>query len=174
MPPITFGVLAYSYGNILFGLTVGLILGGALGVVGAIAGEPALLAVGLGYALCIVVGSAVQCPLYGFLGVVMGGGFSHGTLWLLGLRNARLEDTIRAVSYANAPLCWLWVPVVGFLVYPWMIWIETVALRETHHVSLDKALIATLGYRAFFLILFVGVYVGIFALGYWLETPRAP
>ena len=168
--PIMYGGLVYMIGIALLGATFALTFGGIMVGAAVVDEQPVMAAVGVGYALCMTVSYALQGAVYGFLGIVLGGSLSHLSLWLLGCRDLRYEDSLRVVSYANAPLFWLWVPVVGWLAaYPWMLWLEITGMRRVHDVSLDKALVAVLGYRVLLFFVVGGLYALFLGALFYLE-----
>lgn len=170
LAPLAYGVSVYTFGYLVATLGIALLLGGGFGVFGVLVGEPMLAGLGVGYAAFVFFISAIQLPLYAVLGIVTAAGMTHGTLWCLGVRQGKFEDTLRAVSYANAPLFWAWIPIFGYLIaYLWMVWLETIAIREVHRVSLDKALLATVGYRLVLFFLVIGSYAGLVGLMIYAE-----
>lgn len=171
LAPMMYGTISYTFGLLGVGLFVLLFASVGGGLLALQTGEALFAALGVGYGFFLLIMYGIQAPLYGFLGIVFTGAISHGVLWLLGLRGARFEDTLRAVGYANAPYFWTWVPVLGwFLVSPWVIWLEAIALRRTHQVSLDKALLATLGWRVLMLICVSAMYALLIAMMLYLEN----
>jgi hypothetical protein len=161
-----YGAAIYTLGQALYAATIALaLLAGGIGL-GIAEDEPIFAGVGVGYGLCLFVSIAVQAPIYGLLGVLVSGALSHGTLALLKSANASFDASIRVVAYANGAQVFFAVPCVGLLAPMWVIWLETIGLREVHGISTAKALVATLGYRFLLLGLFVGAYALVLAFAF--------
>lgn len=159
--PLLYGVLAYTVGQLIVLALVVLamiVMGVAVGAATGEAGAGALLA---GYGVCIIPLTLVQVPVYALVGIIMGGGLSHFTLYLLKKASAPFDQTLRAVSLANAPHVF---DIFQCVSVPWVIAAETIAIRETHRVSTGTALLATLGWRVLFFGLAIGAYVALIAL----------
>jgi len=159
--PLLYGVLAYTVGQlivlvllVLFMVVMGVALGAATG-------EAGIAALFAGYGICIVPLTLVQVPVYALIGIIMGGGLSHFTLYLMKKATVPFEQTLRAVSFANAPHVF---DIFQCVSIPWVIAAETIAIRETHRVSTGTALVATLGWRVLFFGLAVGAYVALIGL----------
>jgi hypothetical protein len=172
--PGIYGIVAYTVGQLFYLLEIAaFLLLGAAGV--AIAGvEPIVAGVLAGYAvLVLVVGipmTLVQSPFYGLLGILAGGGLTHLTLKAMKRANASFEQTVRAVSFANAPYVLYFIPCAGpFIAWIWMICIETIGVREVHGITTDRALIAVLAYRLLFIGLIITLYVAMVAFMIFLE-----
>jgi hypothetical protein len=166
-----YGTAMYTLGQALYALTIGLAFLAAGVGFGISLEEPIVAGAGAGYGVCIFVSIAVQAPIYGLMGILVGGACSHGTLVLLKSAKASFETSIRAVAYANGPQIFFAVPCIGYLAPFWVIWLETVGLREVHQISTGQALVATLGYRLLFLALGLGAYA--FLIGFmYLGTRR--
>ena len=90
---------------------------------------------------------------WGIVACLVGGLLSHGVLALFRQTRASMEQSIRAVSYANAVYFWAWVPVVGlFVQWFWVPWVEAVGLRN--RTDFREALAAVLVSRHEHLALF--------------------
>jgi hypothetical protein len=167
-----YGTVMYTLGQALYALTLGLaFLAGGVGL-GVAVEQPIFAGVGVGYGVCIFVSIAVQAPIYGLMGILLGGTCSHGTLVLLKSANASIDMTVRTVAYANGAQIFFAVPCIGYLAPFWVIWLETIGLRELHRISTGKALLATLGYRVLFLAIGLGAYALILALAYFRVRQR--
>jgi hypothetical protein len=171
--PILYAVLAYTLGGALMMLSFGVLFllgsGGAL-----LAGQNEIGAIFGIYGGCFTVGAVpialIGYPLQGLMQVLIAAACSHGSLVLLKSRSATFEQTLRAVCYANAPYFWLFVPCVGWYFSAFWVWgAESIALRETHRTTTDRAVLSVIGYRVLFIGLVVGLYLlmlGVmFALG---------
>ena len=170
--PALFGILAYTAGQLLSMIgAVGLLCLASLGLL-ALAPEPETGAVVAGYSLfwmvLVIPLTLLQAPVYGLFGILAGSGFAHVSLVLMKSANAGFESTLRAVSYANAPYVWYAVPCFGPIFgWVWMMGLEVIAIRETHRIGTDRALVAVLGYRIVFALLVVLGYGAIVALAIW-------
>jgi hypothetical protein len=167
---VTHGVASNVVGLLLSYLSAGLtmMLGG--GAVALVMNDEqgSLLGTFLGIYGCVFVGMSpvalVVGPANAIFGLAVSAAGSHGTLALFKKTRGTFEDTLRVLSYANAPFIWSWVPVVGAFTYPWVIWVEVIALRETHRCGTDWAVAAAVGYRLVLLLLVVGMYAAVFAV----------
>ena len=163
---ILFGALAYTLGQmivLLLVLTLFLVMGIAAA---AAADEPAIGAIFAGYGLCLVPLTLLQAPVYALMGILMSGSFAHLTLIITKQANAKFDQSLRAVAYANAPhLLAVFSCVAPF----WVIAAETIALREIHRCSTGTALLATVGWRLAFVMLIVGGYAALLALVFALD-----
>lgn len=171
--PVLYAVLAYTLGGALMMLSLGIMF--LLGSGGAfLAGQKEVGAIFGIYGGCFTVGflpfALIAYPLQGVMQVLIAAGCSHGSLALLKSRHATFEQTLRAVCYANAPYFWLFVPCVGWYFSAFWVWaVESIALRETHRTTTDRAVLSVIGYRILFIALIVGLYLllfgAMFALG---------
>lgn len=175
---VAHGVLSYSAGLFLSYLVAALLLmlsGGAIALFGETETATMMGTVLGGYG-CVVAGMSplalVFAPANALLGLVVAAAASHGTLALLKKTRASFEETLRVLSYANAPRVWVFVPVLGGLTYFWMMGIEVIALRETHRCSNDAAVLAVVVYRVILFLLIVGLYVALFGALFYLGQSR--
>jgi len=172
MGPVLYGIAAYTFGQFVYAV----ILVSAMVVVGLAAAiatkEPEVGAMIAGYSVCwavlVVPLTLLQAPIYGLMGILLGGGLSHVTLSLGKKTAATFEDTLRAVSFANAPYFYYFIPCVGPLVaWVWMLVIETIAIREVHRVGTGRAMFAVLAYRSLFLFGILTLYAMLAAFVYY-------
>lgn len=165
--PLLYGVLAYTVGQLIT-LTLVVVAMMVAGVaIGAATGEAGIAALVAGYGLCIIPLSLVQVPVYALIGIMMGAGMSHFTLYVMKQAKAPFDQTLRAVSFANAPHLF---DIFQCISLPWVVAAETIALRQTHGVSTGTALLAALGWRVLFFGLIVGGYVALVGLAFALES----
>lgn len=177
--PVLHGTLSYSVGLVLTYVVLGLgamVSGGAVAALGddqmygPLAGF--LGAYGCGLVGMAPIGAILSIPGTVF-STVVAAGLSHATLAIFGKSKASFEDTLRAVSYANAPYVWAWIPLVGGLIsYVWMIWISVIAVRETHRCGTDWAVLATLGFRVILFFLLMAFYAAIFVFAFAAGSMR--
>lgn len=166
--PVLYAITAYTLGGALMMLSIGLFLlvagGGAF-----IAGQEeigTMLGIEGG---CFTVGfvplALIAYPLQALMQVLIAAGCSHGSLVLLKARKATFEQTLRAICYANAPYLWMFVPCCGtYFSWLWVWFAESIALRETHRTTTDRAVLAVIGYRVLFFVLIIGLYFLIFGV----------
>lgn len=177
MSAVAHGVAASTFGLLMSYLVAGLLvmLGGGVAAL-AIEDQGPMIGGVLGAYGCFIAGMSPLALLFGpanaLLGLVVAAAASHGFLALFKKTRASFEETLRAVSYANAPLVWSWVPVAGSFVYFWSVGLEVVALRETHRCGTDWALAAAVGYRVVLFLTLVLAYAALFGGMLLLERSR--
>ena len=173
---VAHGVLSSTIGLMLTYVVTGLLmaLGGGVAAVVIPAGE----AIGGSRGLygCFFAWLSPLALLNGppnaLLNIVIAGACAHAFLAVFKRTRGSFEDTLRAVSYANAPYVWSFVPLAGFFGLFWMLTLETIGVRETHRCSTEWALGATLIYRV---VLFGGAFLAyalIFAMAFLTTAPR--
>jgi hypothetical protein len=177
MAAVAHGVGTYTVGMMLSYALSGLTLllgGGVLALVGEDTGLQELGGV-LGVYGCAIVGMSPLALLFGpanaLMGLVFGTACAHGTLALFGKARGSFEDSLRAMSYSNAPRVLFFVPVLGILAWGWMLRLEVVGLRETHGCGTDWAAAATFGYRVALVLVTVLAYAAIFGFAYLSAQP---
>ena len=158
--PVMYAVAVNTFGTIMSMVIIALAMlvgaGGAL-----IADQREVAAVfGLygGFFACFVPFSLITVPLQALMNLLIATACTHGSLMLLKSQRATFEQTLRAICYANAPNFWMWVPCAGWFATFWMWGVEAIALRETHRITTDRAVLAAIGYRILFVLLIVGLY----------------
>ncbi len=90
-------------------------------------------------------GGVPMAPINGLLGVFIAAGAVH--LYLLVTKQARrpFEQTVRALSYAQAPLAMGIVPILGATVgQVWAVFTSVIATRAVHRTSTGHAVVAVL------------------------------
>jgi hypothetical protein len=163
---VVHGTLSYTIGLVLTYCTLGLTMmlgSGGVSMVSEDVEAAGPIGAFLGAYGCTILGAgpifALMSIPNALLSIVIAAGVSHGVLALFKKTKGSFEDTLRAVSYANAPYVWSWIPVFGGLIaYVWVVWVEVIAVRETHRCGTDMAVLATVGYRVVFFVLVVTVY----------------
>ncbi|MCC6873258.1 MAG: hypothetical protein IT378_03030 [Sandaracinaceae bacterium] len=176
--PVVYGAAAYTVGQALYYLLMVLVLLAGGGVTAALAPGDEGSAIGgiISAYGCVLLGMSplvlLQAPVQAILGIMVAAAASHGILSIGKKTRGSFEETLRAVSFANAPLTWFFVPCAGLFTYWWMCGVETIAIRETHKCGTDRAVLATIGYRLVLGVLLVGGYVGFIALMVALTPQR--
>lgn len=126
---------------------------------------------------CFIMGLTPMALLAGPANALLGVGYAaaaaHATLALGGKATAKFEDTLRAVSYANAPYLWQWVPLAGMVSFFWMIGVELIAIRETHRCGSDWAALAVIAHRVVFAIVVTVIYA-LITVGSIAMLPNLP
>lgn len=171
--PVMYAVAVNTVGTMMVMITLGLALLVAAG--GALIADQrevgAVLGIYGGMFVCFVPFSLITVPLQTLMNLLIAAACTHGSLMLLKSQRATFEQTLRAISYAHAPLFWLWVPCAGWYLTTFWVWgVEAIALRETHRTTTDRAVLAAIGYRILFGLLIMGLYAvvigGGMALGF--------
>lgn len=161
--PMVYGMGVYTLAQLVLNVVMALLMLASGGVAALVAPEPALGAVLAGYGLCMVVAmvplTLIWAPISAAIGIVIAAGAAHVMLALMKRTKGSFEDTLRAVSYSNAPYFWSVIPGCGAIIgWVWMLVIEVIAVRETHRTTTGRAAVATLLYRF--------VLLGTLAVGY--------
>ncbi len=171
--PVAYGVGVYTIGQLVGNIIImiGLLaLGGAAATTIPDAGVSGVLA---GYLACWAVAiipiTLIQAPTVALMGIAGGAALTHLTLVVTRTKRGSFEQTLRAVSYANAPYLLYFVPCLGpIIAWLWMVGVEVVAVRETHRIGTDRAALAVLGYRVALIVLVVGVYAALAFATLWV------
>jgi len=161
--PISYGLIAYTLGQLVWNLVMLIGLAMTSGVTGLALDEGQLGGMMAGYFICVLAlvipMTLTQAPIQGLIAVLGGGGLSHLTLRMMKSANTPFEGTLRAVSYANGGYLLYAVPCVGPLIgWSFMIVLEVIALKEAHRIGTDRAAVAVLGYRFLLLGLLIATY----------------
>jgi len=175
MGPISYGLVAYTLGQLVWNFVMLIGLAMTSGVTGIALDEGQLGGMMAGYFICVLAivipVTLTQAPIQGLIALLGGGGLSHLTLRMMKSANTPFEGTLRAVSYANGPYLLYAVPCVGpFIGWGFMIVLEVIALKEAHRIGTDRAAVAVLGYRFLLLGLLVGAYALLAGAAYLLPT----
>jgi hypothetical protein len=174
--PTAYAVLAYTAGGALMMLSFGLLM--LVGAGGALIADEAALGTIFGiYGGCFTVGfipfALLAYPVQGLVQVLIAAACSHGTLVLLKGQRVSFEQSLRAVCYANAPYFWSFVPCIGWFGPMFWVWYcETVALRDAHRTTTDRAAIAVLGYRLLFFVAIVTIYALLIGAFFMLDATQ--
>ncbi|MFK7989008.1 MAG: hypothetical protein AB8I08_23525 [Sandaracinaceae bacterium] len=172
--PTTVPSVMSAVGHAMLTSTIGLIISYLMagGLVVLSGGAAALMlpgpqaeplgAIMAGYG-CFIMGlsplALLAGPANALFGVVYAAAAAHGTLALGGKATAKFEDTLRAVSYANAPYLWQWIPLAGIGSFFWMVGVELIAIRETHGCGSDWAALAVIAHRLVFAVVIATAYI---------------
>src|SRR5215218_8102986 len=123
------------------------ILGGIL----SLAGAGGAFVTGYGFqvpenqAMGEFIGSVVFAPIGGAIGVFVVAGIAHLLVRLVvGATNAGFGATFRVASYASVTSLVSWIPIVGWLLGLYGIYLSVVGIREMHETTMGKAVLVVL------------------------------
>jgi len=153
MEPLAFGLLAGALGNMLGLFWPVLLVSGGLFPFG----EIVLPRLGAGLIFLVL---AVIIPISVTLGMYIYSGVLH--LLLLIVRGATngFEATFRVVAYSHAAQAWEVIPVIGSWVGGiWRVVVWVVGLREIHHTSYSRVIVAFLVPVGFLAIVMIAVII---------------
>lgn len=87
----------------------------------------------------------ILAPLFGIIGLFLAAAIYHVSLLILGAAKNGFEATFRSIAYAQGPLLFYVVPVVGWLVgWVWSMVLMIIGFRETQETSSTKAVMGVL------------------------------
>ncbi|MFW6049789.1 MAG: hypothetical protein ACODAU_01375 [Myxococcota bacterium] len=162
-----YGLVSYTVGQLGYALFLALLMVG-MGGLSAAAIEGAERDFLLGYFGCM--GAAVVplmlvfAPFQGLIGALFAAVGAHAALALTRAPRAGFEQSLRAVSYANAAYVAYAVPCLGPLIaLVWVPVLEAIGLREVHGVSTGRAAFAAVGWRVALLLVIAAGYALFFA-----------
>src|ERR671938_74866 len=86
------------------------------------------------------IGSVIFAPIGGVIGVFVVAGISHLLVRLVvGATNSGFGATFRVASYASVTSLVSWIPIVGWLLSLYGIYLSVVGIREMHGTTTGKA-----------------------------------
>ena len=99
-----------------------------------------------GAAIALAALIVVLLPLFIVLGVYIGAAIQHLFVFLFVRERRGFWGTFPVVAYGAAAISLLfsWIPILGYLVMLYGIYVTTVGLREMHGTSTARALLAAL------------------------------
>ena len=134
-------------------IEISAILGGLLGLVG----------VGANRGLGNFIGSIIAAPIGGVIGLFIVAGILHLLVRLvIGAGNAGFEATFRVASYAAVVDLVSWIPLIGWLLGLYGVYLSIVGIRDMHQTTTGKAALVVLIPVGVILLL---VLVGLLAAG---------
>lgn len=95
-------------------------------------------------AIALAVLLVVLLPLFAVLGVYIGAAIQHLFVLLFVRERRGYWGTFPVVAYGSALSLFSWIPVVGYLISLYGIYVTTVGLREMHGTTTPRALLAAL------------------------------
>lgn len=98
----------------------------------------------LGITIALVVLGMVLLPLFVLLGLYIGALIQHLFVAIFVRQRRGFEATLRVVAYASALSLLSWIPVAGYLVTLYGVYVYTMGFRELHSTSTTRALLAAL------------------------------
>ena len=120
-----------------------------------------LISLGMGFASIIIL------PIMGVIGLFIGGLIVHIFFKIVGGQGT-YEGTVRILAYIAAGAALSWIPIVGFLVALYMIYMEVIGGAKVHKISTLSSLIAVIVLPAILVIVLI-VVLGV-ALGGLIST----
>ena len=134
-------------------IEISAILGGLLGLVG----------VGADRGLGSFIASIIAAPIGGAIGLFIVAGVLYLLVRLVvGAGNSGFEATFRVASYAAVVNLVSWIPIIGWLLGLYGIYLAVVGIREMHETTTGKAALVVLIPAGVILLL---VLVGLLAAG---------
>jgi len=102
------------------------------------------LIAGIGTALITfgsMFGAVIAAPILGIVGVLIGGLILHICFKIVG-GSGSYEGTVRTVSYASAISAVSWIPLVGWIIGLYAIYLNIVGGTFVHDLTMGKSAIA--------------------------------
>jgi hypothetical protein len=125
--PLIFAIICYL---------VSVILGGLLSLIGIGASNQ-------GFGGFIT--SIILAPIFGAIGLFIFAGILHLLVMLIvGSRNSGFEATFRVVAYSAVTSLVSWIPIIGWILSLYGIYLGIVGVREMHNTTTGKAALVVL------------------------------
>jgi hypothetical protein len=125
--PLIFAIICYL---------VSVILGGLLSLIGIGASNQ-----GFGG----LITSIILAPIFGAIGLFIFAGILHLLVMLIvGSRNSGFEATFRVVAYSAVTSLVSWIPIIGWILSLYGIYLGIVGVREMHNTTTGKAALVVL------------------------------
>lgn len=131
--PLTFAAISY----IIYGLLIALFNRGMMGGMYGYSGGAG------GFSLSMVIMAAIMMPIGGIISIFIGAAIIYIIYKVLG-GTGTYEGTVRFVSYATAVLVLSWIPIIGWIVGLYGIYLYIVGGMFVHNVSMGRSAIAVL------------------------------
>jgi hypothetical protein len=124
--PLIFAIICYE---------VSAILGGLLRLVG----------IGANQGFGSFIASIILAPIFAAIGLFIGAGILHLLVMLIvGSRNSGFEATYRVGAYAAVTSLVSWIPLIGWILSLYGIYLGIVGIREMHNTTTGKAALVVL------------------------------
>jgi hypothetical protein len=124
--PLIFAIICYE---------VAAILGGLLNLVG----------IGADQGFGGFIASIILAPIFAAIGLFIFSGILHLLVMLIvGSRNGGFEATFRVVAYSAVTSLVSWIPIIGWILSLYGIYLGIVGVREMHNTTTGKAAIVVL------------------------------
>jgi hypothetical protein len=124
--PLIFAIICYE---------VSAILGGLLRLIG----------IGANQGFGSFIASIILAPIFAAIGLFIGAGILHLLVMLIiGSRNSGFEATFRVGAYAAVTSLVSWIPLIGWILSLYGIYLAIVGIREVHNTTTGKAAIVVL------------------------------
>jgi hypothetical protein len=125
--PLIFAIICYE---------VAAILGGLLGLIG-------IGTTNQGFGGFIT--SIILAPIFAAIGLFIGAGILYLLVMLIvGSRNSGFEATFRVVAYSAVTSLVSWIPIIGWILSLYGIYLSIVGIREVHNTTTGKAALVVL------------------------------
>jgi hypothetical protein len=130
-------------------IEISAILGGLQGLIG----------VGVNQGLGNFIGSIIAAPIGGAIGLFIMTGILHLLVMLVvGAGNSGFEATFRVAAYAAVVDLVSWIPLIGWLLSLYGVYLAVVGIREMHQTTTGRAaLVVLIPVGVFLLLLLVGL-----------------
>jgi hypothetical protein len=126
--PLIFAIICYL---------VSVILGGLLGLIG--------LGASTNQGFGGFITSIILAPIFGAIGLFIFSGILHLLVMLIvGSRNSGFEATFRVVAYSAVTSLVSWIPIIGWILSLYGIYLGVVGVREVHNTTTGKAALVVL------------------------------
>jgi hypothetical protein len=86
-------------------------------------------------------GAVIIAPAFGIIGIFIGGLILHICFKIVG-GSGSYEGTVRALSYASAISAVSWIPIVGWIIGLYAIYLNIVGGTFVHDLTMEKSAIA--------------------------------
>ncbi len=86
-------------------------------------------------------GAVIAAPILGIVGIFIGGLILHVCFMIVG-GSGSYEGTVRTVSYASAISAVSWIPIVGWIIGLYAIYLNIVGGTFVHDLTMGKSAIA--------------------------------
>ncbi len=91
------------------------------------------------------IGSVIFAPIGGVIGVFVVAGIAHLLVRLVvGATNSGFGATFRVASYTEVTALVSWIPIIGWLLSLYGIYLSVVGIREMHATTTGKAVLVVL------------------------------
>ena len=97
-----------------------------------------------GIAVALLVLGLILLPLFALLGLYVTAVIQHLFVLIFVRQRRGFEATFRVAAYGSAISLFSWIPIVGYLVTLYGVYVYTMGLKKLHSTSTTRALLAAL------------------------------